>query len=69
MVNNLKNNIHVAKKILEDLIVSFDTSSISECYVGCNRSLDDVIMTSPDVFKDKSLKPLEAIAGRVLKNK
>ncbi len=66
VINNLRTNIHVAKMIIKDLTMSLDYFSLAECNIGCNKSLDNVIMTAPSTFKEKNIKPLEVIAGRVL---
>ena len=67
VIKNLKNNIHIAKKIIHDLVVSLDINFATKCDRGCNNSLDNAVMTSPSSFRQDTLKALEAVAGRVLK--
>ncbi len=67
VIKNLKNNIHIAKKIIQDLVVSLDINFATKCDRGCNNSLDNAVMTSPSSFRQDTLKALEAVAGRVLK--
>ena len=63
------NGNFVAKKIIQDLLVSLGAQSIVQCNVGCNNSLDNAIMTSPNSFNEENLKMLQAVAGRVLGKK
>jgi 5'-methylthioadenosine phosphorylase len=61
LLNNADNARSLVKKVAP--LISLDSSG---CKCICKTSLDNAIITQPDYRDKKSVKKLEAIAGRVL---
>ena len=65
ILNTLKGNAHKAKSLIAAL-PGLLGSDRTPCPHGCDRALDNAIMTAPDLRDPSLLAKLDAVAGRVL---
>ena len=65
ILSTLKGNAHKAKALIAAL-PGLLGSGRSPCPHGCDRALDDAIMTAPEMRDPALLAKLDAVAGRVL---
>ena len=67
VIKNLNDNSEKAKLLLSEIIPNiYVSSSRGLCSEGCQNSLDNAVMTSPEKRDPLIMHKLEAIAGRVL---
>ena len=67
VIKNLNDNSEKAKLLLSEIIPNiYVSSSKGLCPEGCQNSLDNAVMTSPEKRDPAIMRKLDAIAGRVL---